>query len=123
MTTITDALGRARSEAQELHKQIEANTAKNHAALKADIQEAGVRAKQLASSLKATADGQRADAKHHVKDAISKLEDLAKHAHDVASAGEAQLKEKNLAMLEQAGSALRSLSQALAADRSKAGKA
>lgn len=118
MSKIKDALDHARSEAQDLHKNIEASTAKDHAALRAEIQSTAARAQQLAGSLKTVVDGQRSDAKQHIKDAIAQLDDAAKHAGDVASASAAQLKELNAAMLAKVRDAVQSLSHAVASQRS-----
>jgi hypothetical protein len=117
VNNIKDALEKARSEAQDLHKQIEANTAKDHAALRTNVQNTGAQAQKLATSLRAVADGQRADAQQHIKDAAARLEDAAKHAGDVAGASEAQLKQTNQAMLGKARDAVQNLSQAIASRR------
>jgi hypothetical protein len=120
LTKIKDALDHARSEAQELHKQVEANTARDHAALKADLVKAGAKAQQLANSLKSAVDGQRSDAAQHIKDATKQLEDAAKHTHDVADASASQLKDHNKALLSKIHSAAQSLSHAVASTRSNA---
>ncbi len=118
MSGIEDALDHARSEAQDLHKKVEASTARDHAALRADVVNAAVQAKKLAASLQTLGDALRADAKQHVQDAVAQLEDAAKHVRDVTAASEAELKRANLAMLENARSAVQSLSEAVASQRS-----
>jgi len=123
LSTITEALESARREAQDLHKKAEAATAKDHAALRADLQSAAAQAQKLAASLRAVINGQRSDAKQHLQNATTQLDDAAKHARDVATAGEAQLKTTNQAMLAKARDAVQSLSRALASMRSTAGKA
>jgi len=120
LSKIKDALDHARSEAQELHKQIEANTAKDHAALKADLVNAGAKAQKLADSLKTVVDGHRSDAAQHIKDAAKQLEDAAKHTRDVADASASQLKDHNKALLSKIHSAAQSLSHAVASTRSHA---
>lgn len=122
MSTMKDALDKARGEAQDLYKSIAGTTAKDHAVIRADIQNAGAQAHQLAASLKTVAESQQADAKQHVKDAAAQLEDAAKHAHDLTSASEAQLKETNALMLSKARDAIQNLSHAVAERRSKAAK-
>ena len=119
MSNIKETLDQARSAAQNLHKQIDATTAKDHAAIRADVQNSADKAKQLAASLKTIVDGQRADAKQHIKDAASQLEDAAKHAGELAKASDAQLKEHNKAMLGKVRDAAESLSQAVASERTK----
>ncbi len=120
MSKIKDSLDHARSEAQELHKQVEANTAKDHAALKADLVNAGAKAQKLADSLKTVLDGQRDDAAQHIKNATKQLEDAAKHTRDIADASVSQLKDHNKALLSKVHAASQSLSQAVASARSHA---
>jgi hypothetical protein len=119
VSNINETLDEARSEAQDLHKRIDATTAKDHAAIRADVKDSAEKAKQLAASLKSIVDGQRADAKRHIEDAASQLEDAAKHAREIESASDAQLKERNKAMLSKVRNAAESLSQAVASERAK----
>jgi hypothetical protein len=120
MNNVNDAIQKARAEAQDLHKKIEASTTKNHAALRADLLNLAVQADQLRSSVKTLADGQRADAKQHLKDAAASLEDAAKNAKSVASAGDAQIKGAAQAALSRARDAVQSLSEAVASKRTTA---
>ena len=122
LSNIKDALDNARSEAQALHRNIEATTAKDHAVLRADLQSAAAQAHQLAESLKVLHEGQQADAKQHLKDAAAQLEDAAKHARDLSSAGDAQLKQTGKIMLAKARDAVQNLSHAVAERRSKTAK-
>jgi hypothetical protein len=117
VSTIKDALDHARSQDKDLHKKIEADTAKDHAALKVEVQDSATKAQQLAASLKTVIDGQRDDAKQHVKDAAAQLDDAAKHARDHASANDAQLKAANQAMLSKVRDAAENLSHAIASRR------
>jgi hypothetical protein len=120
---IKDALDNARSEARELHKRIEANTAKDHAALRTDLQSVESEIQKLAASVKTLGEGQRADTEQHLKDAASRLEDAAKHVLDVAGASAVQLEQTNLALLTKVRDAIQSLSQAIASERSSKVKA
>jgi ketosteroid isomerase-like protein len=120
MNNVNDAIQKARAEAQDLHKKIEASTTKNHAAMRADLQNLAVQAVQLGSSVKTLADSQRADAKQHLKDAAASLEDAAKHAKSVASAGDAEIKGAAQATLSRAREAVQSLSEAVASKRTTA---
>jgi hypothetical protein len=120
VSNINVTLDKARSEAQDLHKRIDATTAKDHAAIR-DVKDSAEKAQQLAASLKTIVDGRRADAKRHIEDAASQLEDAAKHAREIASASDAQLKERNKAMLSKVRNAAESLSQAVASERAKLG--
>jgi hypothetical protein len=119
VSNIKETLDKARGQAQELHKRIDATTAKDNAAMRADVKDSADKAQQLAASLKTIVDGQRADAKRHLEDAASQLEDAAKHARDVASATDAQLKERNRAMLSKVRDAAENISQAVASERTK----
>ncbi len=117
MNNVKETLQQARSEAQVLHKKIEATTSKNHAAIRVDVQKAAEQAKSLAASLRTLAAAQRADGRQHLEDARTAFESVANEARDVASTSEAQLKATNLAMLRKAGDGLRELSRAVAAQR------
>ncbi len=117
MTTTKDALDHARSEVQDLHKKIDAMHAKDQAALRAELQQSADKAKQLAASLKSVVDGQRSEAKKNIKNATTQLEDAVKHAHDLAGANEAKLKEAHAAMLSKVRGAAQNLSHAVASHR------
>ena len=118
MSSIKDTIEHARSEAQNLHKQIDASTAKVHTAIRADLQDAGVEAHGLATSLKTLARAQADDAKQHLKDAASALEEAAKESKDIGQTAHADLKETAKAMRARARAALQSLSYAVASRRS-----
>jgi hypothetical protein len=119
MSNVKETLEKARSEAQDLHKKLDANAVKDNAALRADVQDAAAKAQNLAASLKTIVDGRRADAKQRIADAASQLEDAAKQAREMASASDAQLKERNRAMLGKVRDAAENLSQAVASERAK----
>ena len=120
MNTLKDAIEKARSEAQDLHKTIEASTAKNHAAMRAEFQNVATRAHDLSYSAKTLAESQSADAKQHLKDAASSLADTAKHAKTVASAADSDIKQAAAAAVARARDAVRSLGAAVAAKRATA---
>ena len=122
MSTVKDAIDKARSDTQQLHKKIEASAAKNHAALRTELQNAAADAQKIAQSLKTLGEGQRSDAKQHIKDAGTALEQAVSRAKDVAAAADADLKQKNRAMIEKTRDAVQSLSQAVAAKRSTISK-
>lgn len=111
------AINQARSDLQDLHKQIDAATAKDHAMTRALFEKASVEAQRIAASMKTLADAQRADAKQHLKDAAARLEEAAKGMRDTASASEAELRAKNKDLLDRTRVALRSVSRAIAAQR------
>jgi len=117
VSTNNDAIEKARTDVQNLHKQLEASAAKNQAALRTDVQNAGMQAQKLADALRTAGEGQHAEAQRHLKDAAARLDEAAKHARDVAGAGETQLKETNQAMLSKARDAVQKLSEAIASRR------
>ena len=49
--SIKEAVDEARSEAQELHRRIEASTTKNHDAIRAELDNTAFKAKELAASV------------------------------------------------------------------------
>jgi hypothetical protein len=118
LSNLNDAIDKARVDAQQLHKSIGENTARNHATIRVELQNAAGRARDLAASLKQVADAQQADTKQHIKDASAALEDTAQSAKSIAGSNEADLKRVNRAMFVSATAALRSLSKAVAAKRS-----
>ena len=74
MSDTPETLDRFHREAQELHAKIEANAAKNGAALEADIDDAAAHAERLAASLRNAADKHNAPVKKHFEDAALHLE-------------------------------------------------
>lgn len=104
MSVIKDAMEHARSEAQDLHMKIEA------AKLKHDVHKAGEQAKRLAGTLKTHLEGQHADVKQHVHDAISQLQDVA---HEAASMDDQELKANHAALVKKAHAAIQSLGKAI----------
>jgi hypothetical protein len=123
VTNTKDALDHARGEAQSLLKKLEAASAKNDTAIRADLQAAATHAHELASSLTTVAHEQRADAKQHIDNAIKVLEEAAKHAKSVAAASGADLKKSAHAMTGRAKDAVENLSRAVASRRAMASAA
>ena len=115
MSKVTDALEKARSDAQALHSKL--TTAADHAAIRANARLVAVEAAVLARSVKALLDSEKTDTKHHLHDAVSALEKAAKDAQEAAAATDAHLKEKNLAMRARVRTAAQQLSEAVAAKR------
>jgi len=120
LSTVDKALEHARKDAQALHKKIQATTAKDHAAIRANLQSSADAASVLALSLKTLAQSQQADTKQHLRDAATVLETAAKDAQAAGSASEATIKVKNTAMLARIRSATQQLSHALAEKRGAA---
>ncbi len=119
MTKPQTTVERARYDAQELHKKINANISKaDHAtwaevkAIQADISALGARMKVLAED--------QADAvKSGIKVAITRMEAAGALVEDKATAAKDGVKRANAALLESAHRAATSLSAAVAADRTK----
>lgn len=122
MSTVTDAVDQVRHDVQDLHKRIEASTAKNNTRIREDLQDAAKRAQQLASSLRQQAKDQRAEAKAHLEHAASLLEEGASGAMSAVGATEADTRQRAHAALERTRDALQSVSQAIAAKRSAGAK-
>lgn len=120
LNNVKDALEQARGAAQDLHKKIDESTGKSQAELRADLQNVAAQARELGNSLKAIAEGQKADAKQHVEHAASSFEDAAKHAETAASATGGDIKRAAQATLSRTRDAAESLSEAVAAKRSTA---
>ena len=117
-----DAVDQARNDARDLYKKIEAGTTKNHAAVRADLQDVAVKEQRLASSLRTAAQDQRTDAKAHLEHAAAMLEAAASAAKSVAQASDAELRQANLAMLDRTRDAVQDVSRAIAAKRGAAAK-
>lgn len=117
MSTISDAVEKARNEAQALHKQLSSSTEKNHAAIRANARSVAAEASQLAGAVTGLIASQQSDAKQHLKDAAATLQAAASDAQSVVTAGDDNLKERNTVALGRIRSATQKLSQAVAAKR------
>ena len=122
MSTAKDVLYRARVDGQAIHQKIAAATAKNEAAIRADLESAAADAKRLGDSLKTAAEGQRADAKQQLNEASSRFVQAAAEAKALGAASDAQIRAANQAMIDKTRVALLNLSHAIASTRSAASK-
>lgn len=113
----TASLDKARSDAQNLHRELDAASAKLGTAVRADLGRAAVQARELSTSLKASAETQRDAVKQHLDAASEQMRDAAEHARDAAKADGAKLAEMNLAMRDKVRNALSDISAAIAAQR------
>jgi len=116
-TTTKDAVQKAREDAQALHQKLAAATAKNHAAIRADLENAAAEAKKLGESLTTLAESQRADAKQHLKNAGERLAQASVSAKAINTATEQQIQAANRAMIDHTRDALLNLSHAVASAR------
>jgi hypothetical protein len=118
VSNLNGAIQSARTQAQALHQSILRTTAKDHAVVRTELQNAAQKAQELSASLKQVADAQAADTKQHLKDAVTALDQTAKSAQNVASSAQGDIKGINRSMLANARTAVQKLSRAVAAQRS-----
>ena len=118
MSTVNDALDKARSDAQDLHKKLLAATGKDQVAIKADLGTVAAGAQQLAASLKQTAQGQQPSTKQYLNDAASLMQDAASHAKDAAQAAAPEFASAKTKVIADVTQGLNNLSHAVAAQRS-----
>ncbi len=117
MSTVTDTLDRARSDARKLHEKIAAATAKNDDALRKELQEVADKAQQLAASLRSDSKGQQSEVAAHLASAAASLESAVASAKDTAHVRADELRERNRMMLTKVRSALKNISSGKAAER------
>ena len=118
MSNLNDAIEKSRTQAQKLHETIAETTAKNHAVIRVELQNAADQARHLADSLREVASAQQADAKQHLQDAASSLDEAAKSGKNIAASSQNDLKTINKSMLFNALAAVQTLSRAVAEKRS-----
>ncbi len=122
MNKTADTLEHVRSDARNLHEKIAEALTKNEAARRKDLQEAGDKAQQIASSVRTLAKERHSEATANFTNAAASLESAAASAKETGKARVADLREHNDAMLTQVRSALKNLSSARAAERSSTAK-
>ena len=118
MNTVSDAIDKARSDAQDLHKKLMAATGKDRAAIKADLNTVAAGAQQLAASLKQTAQYQEPNAQQYLNDAASLMQDAANHAKNAAQAAAPEFASAKSKVIADVSGSLNNLSHAVAAQRS-----
>jgi ElaB/YqjD/DUF883 family membrane-anchored ribosome-binding protein len=79
-TKVKDALDHIRASTQELHKAISDAAAKRGGALKADIEDVSQKAKAITESIKGSIGTQNEAIKKDLKEAVTYLEAVQKHA-------------------------------------------
>jgi flagellar biosynthesis/type III secretory pathway chaperone len=117
MSALKTAIDQARGEAQGLHRRVDATTAKNHAAIRSDLESVRGEAKNLAATLKTLSQSQLADARQHLIDAYESIHEFDQATMDLESATYEDLKEKNRTALHHLRSAISSLGRAVVAQR------
>jgi hypothetical protein len=118
--TIGDALARARSDVQELHKRIDIDAGKNQEEVRDEMRTASMKAHDLAVSLRALAAGRAGSARAQLEDAAARLEAAASEARAASEAADAAALQAHKTTLANVRDAARSLSDALASHRSAA---
>lgn len=123
MTKSPSVIEKTRHDAQALHQKISANMAKAEAATWADVKAVQADTLALATKMKALADDQADAVKTGIKSAIGKMEAAGKLVETKAGDAKDSVKHANAALLDSAHKAAQSLSQAVAAVRTKAAHA
>ena len=121
MNTVSDAIDKARSDAQDLHKKILDATAKDQTAMKADFASASADAQQVAASLKAATAGQQPQTKQYLNDAAARMQDAASHAKQAAAAAAPELGKAKARVIADVTTGLNNVSYAIASKRSTQG--
>ena len=116
-SAVKASLDNARSEAQSLHKQIDANTAKDHAAMRSALESVRGEVKKLGATIKTLNQAQLADTRQHVIDAYESIHAFDQATMDLESASYEDLKAKNTIALNKVRTAVQSLGRAVAAQR------
>jgi len=123
MTNSSSIIEKTRHDAQELHKKISANIAKAEAATWADVKTAEADTPALAARMKTLADEQGDAVKTSIKSAIARMDAAGKLAETKAGDSRDSVKHADDALLESSHKAAQSLSEAVAAMRTKAAAA
>jgi cell division septation protein DedD len=110
LQTPEEVLNHARRDVHHLNQRIEDGVSKNQAAVRSDLEAVSVKAKEVAASLKASADSHGHAAHQHLLVAAAKLEEAAKHAQEAAKGSAETFKEHQKAALSRAHDAAVSLS-------------
>lgn len=119
MTKPLTVLEQASHDAQGLREKISASLAHAEAAIWADVKAGQADTLALAARMKTLAGDQADAAKAGIETAIGKMESAGKMVKNKAADAKASLKYANAALLESAHKAARSLSEAVAAMRTK----
>ena len=120
MSKVLTSIEEARDAARLFHQRIE--TAKDHAAIRGDLQTFARAARELAVTLQTLSKAQAADAKNHLDHAATLLQAAALTAKEASVSAQNDSKPVRTALLNSARSALQSLSLAVAARRAASAK-
>ena len=117
MSTVNDAIDKARADAQDLHQKVMAATSKDKAAISADFNQVAASAQQLSASLKQSAQAQEPDTKRYLNDAASRMQDAASHAKEAAQATASEFSQAKSKVVADVTTGVKSISYAVAAKR------
>jgi hypothetical protein len=118
LSKVLDSLDQIRDASRLLHQRIE--TAKDHLAIRSDLQTVASTAHELAVSLQTLSKAQRADAKNHLERAATLLQAAALTAKAASADSKADPRSLRASLLNSARNALQCISLAVAAQRSVA---
>lgn len=113
-------LENARRDAQSLAKRVQGNTEKSHTAIRAEARTVAAEAERLGRAIQNLLEGQAADARQHLKDALTALKALDDENQRLADAEDADIEGHNEASFARAREAAHKVSEALAAKRALA---
>ena len=119
MNTVQSALEKARSQAQDLHKNMEISALQDQVAMRAEMARVAAKTLELRQSLSGAQNGNRAAVQQHIQAAQSALDEASTKAKAAATAGAADLKKSAEAVRERTRQAVQQLTDAVAAERSK----
>ena len=111
-------LDHVRAAAQELHGAISDAAAKRSGAVKSDLEAVGQKAKAVTESLKASIGVQNEATKKHLKEAVTDLEALQKHAAEAVKNSGPAFQASIRQTLADARASVQKVSEAVAAKRS-----
>ncbi|HVP34240.1 MAG TPA: hypothetical protein VMT09_11400 [Steroidobacteraceae bacterium] len=117
-THMSKDLDKVRAAAQELHGAISDAVVKRGGAVKADFEAVGQKAKSVTESVKTSLSAQNDATKKHLKDAVTDLEAVQKHAAEALKNSGQAFQTSIRQTLADARASVQKVSEALAAKRS-----
>ncbi len=111
-------LDRVRAAAQELHGSISDVAAKRSGAVKSDLEAVGQKAKAVTESVKASVGVQNEATKKHLKEAVTDLEAVQKHAAEAVKNSGPAFQASIRQTLDDARASVQKVTEAVAAKRS-----
>ena len=116
--SVNKDLDHVRAAAQQLHGAISDAAAKRSGAIKADLEAVGQKAKSVTESVKASIGVQNDAAKKHLKEAVTELEAVQKHAAEALKNSGRAFQGSIRQTLADARACVQKVSEAVAAKRS-----